>query len=594
MRKYLLPIYCDIFVISSKTCNILLGEAAARKELLGEQNAHTMQESLGVPMDTEVSEVLFHFDTIVTELEKATLTPRSVTPSDPSVRTPTPNQERRREILITPDLPVLPGIGSEGVRVGGGEGGRERREGRVGDQGRVGEERDEGVREGEGEGEIAREAPPKSVQPKFKVQDIKQQFLQNVQRDTTAVAAPRPQEAVPPPGGDKVKGIIAQMMQVSSSSRESSPSPAPEKEPSEVSPGKQGRQRSSSISQRISMLTHVSGENDVFEKKESAVVVVPSSRRILQITQDFEKKKKKEGEGERRPGGGPGRRKRRSSSASKSSSASRSDDSPKILSPPKSSSKRSVAQENGVPPAITTKRPGAAPSVVMETYTSLESEIEEGLGEARNASSSDAKSGQASDTKTQEESSVCEKVEDVEKVKNEESATKRSESSSSTETASERVCVAPAAPASSVSNERELTKHSGTAQCETVAVGDSRINDDVAAKSTILETSSETATATQAERTQKRTALRKPASVSSLASGSVAMRTESMSSSDVMLSPAMDGSYRFRSVSDVSHDTRKLSSYCRDGSVSSGSMREMDGDSKVSATYLHMYIQCVT
>ena len=546
-----------------------------------------MQESLGVPMDTEVSEVLFHFDTIVTELEKATLTPRSVTPSDPSVRTPTPNQGRRREILITPDLPVLPGIGSEGVRVGGGEGGRERGEGRVGDQGREGEERDEGEREGEGEGEIAREAPPKSVQPKFKVQDIKQQFLQNVQRDTTAVAAPRPQEAVPPPGGDKVKGIIAQMMQVSSSSRESSPSPAPEREPSEMSPGKQGRQRSSSISQRISMLTQVSGENDVFEKKESAVVVVPSSRRILQITQDFEKKKKKEEGGERRPGGGPGRRKRRSSSASKSSSASRSDDSPKILSPPKSSSKRSVAQENGVPPAITTKRPGAAPSVVMETYTSLESEIEEGLGEARNASSSDATSGQASDTKTQEESSVCEKVEDVE---NEESVTKRSESSSSTEPASERVCVAPAAPASSVSNERELTTHSGTAQCETVAVGDSRINDDVAAKSTILETSSETATATQAECTQKRTALRKPASVSSLASGSVAMRTESMSSSDVMLSPAMDGSYRFRSVSDVSHDTRKLSSYRRDGSVSSGSMREMDGDSKVSA----MYIQCVT
>ena len=509
MRKYLLPIYCDIFVISSKTCNILLGEAAARKELLGEQNAHTMQESLGVPMDTEVSEVLFHFDTIVTELEKATLTPRSVTPSDPSVRTPTPNQGRRREILITPDLPVLPGIGSEGVRVGGGEGGRERREGRVGDQGRVGEERDEGVREGEGEGEIAREAPPKSVQPKFKVQDIKQQFLQNVQRDTTAVAAPRPQEAVPPPGGDKVKGIIAQMMQASSSSRESSPSPAPEKEPSEVSPGKQGRQRSSSISQRISMLTQVSGENDVFEKKELAVVVVPSSRRILEITQDFEKKKKKEGEGERRPGGGPGRRKRRSSSASKSSSASRSDDSPKILSPPKSSSKRSVAQENGVPRAITTKRPGAAPSVVMETYTSLESEIEEGLGEVQNASSSDPTSGQACDTKTQEEGSVCEKVEDVEK---EESATKRSESSSSTETASERVCVAPAASTSSVSSERELTTHSGTAQCETVAVGDSQINDDVAAKSTILETSSETATATQAEGTQKRTALRKPAS----------------------------------------------------------------------------------
>ena len=65
------------------------------------------------------------------------------------------------------------------------------------------------------------------------------------------------------------------------------------------------------------------------------------------------------------------------------------------------------------------------------------------------------------------------------------------------------------------------------------------------------------------------------------------MRTESTSSSDVMLSPAMEGSYRFRSVSDVSHDTRKLSSYRRDGSVSSGSMREMDGDRKVSATYVY-------
>ena len=77
----------------------------------------------------------------------------------------------------------------------------------------------------------------------------------------------------------------------------------------------------------------------------------------------------------------------------------------------------------------------------------------------------------------------------------------------------------------------------------------------------------------------------KSVSVSSPASEGVVFRTESTSSADVLLSPAaVEEPYRFRSVSDVSHHTRKLSSFRTEGSLSSGSLLDLEGDTKVSST----------
>ena len=109
-----------------------------------------------------MSDVLFHFDTIVTELEKSTLTPRSVTPIDPLARTPTPNQGRtptpnrgrtptpnRGRDVVSPDI-LTQATSTRQDREGGGGGGK-----------------------GGEESEVAKEVPPKSVQSKFKVEDIK-------------------------------------------------------------------------------------------------------------------------------------------------------------------------------------------------------------------------------------------------------------------------------------------------------------------------------------------------------------------------------------------------------------------------------------
>ena len=78
-----------------------------------------------------------------------------------------------------------------------------------------------------------------------------------------------------------------------------------------------------------------------------------------------------------------------------------------------------------------------------------------------------------------------------------------------------------------------------------------------------------------------------PASVSSPVSEGVVFRDESTSSGDGLLSPVVAGEehYRFRSISDVSHHTRKLTSYRTEGSLSSGSLADMEGDAKVRGIY---------
>jgi hypothetical protein len=76
--------------------------------------------------------------------------------------------------------------------------------------------------------------------------------------------------------------------------------------------------------------------------------------------------------------------------------------------------------------------------------------------------------------------------------------------------------------------------------------------------------------------------------VSSQASEGVLLRNESTSSGDGLLSPAaVEHTYRFRSVSDISHHARKLTSYRTEGSLSSGSLADLEGDSKDQTTELH-------
>ena len=487
-----------------------------------------------------MSDVLFHFDTIVTELEKSTLTPRSVTPIDPLTRTPTPNQSRARE-LTTPDILPQAASGSseeraKGVGVGGGGGG-----------------------EGEGKkGEVVKELPPKSVQPKFKVHDIKQQFLQNAQRDSSACLVPRPQDMTPS-SREKVKSIIAQI-QSSSSSRETSPSPSAEHDKRETSPVKQGRQRSSSISQRISMLTQVSTtETEVFEKKEQPVV---PSRKISEITHDFELKKQSK---EERPKTAPIRQRRRSSSASKSS---RGDDAPIILSPPKSSNKRLVlSQENGVPPAVKRSRSRDAPQL-MGKYTSQE--IEEALEQIAPVSTIPTTEALPTVVAQTEDSRINENPEEPSDIVS--------------------AAVAPATSSLPV----EATNHEEISTKPEVVPAEVQNNDDIIANSTLPTTSLSAPTKSLSAPTVRSKPVeteastgeaQKSVSVSSPASEGVVFRTESTSSADVLLSPAaVEEPYRFRSVSDVSHHTRKLSSFHTEGSLSSGSLLDLEGDTKVSST----------
>ncbi|CAI7988973.1 Unconventional myosin-IXa, partial [Geodia barretti] len=572
------------------------------------QQRHKKQDSCGAIVDAEVSDVLFHFDTIVTELEKSTLTSRSVTPIDPLARTPTPNKGRARE-LTSPDifLQASSSCRQEGGEVGG------------------------GGREGEVKGsEVVRELPPKSVQPKFKVEDIKQQFLQNAQRHLTTSTSltPRPHHEMTPSSREKVKNIIAQM-QASSSSRETSPSPTPEQDGRDPSPVKQTRQRSSSISQRISMLTQVSvTEGEVFEKKEQPVV---ASRRISEITHNFELKKQPPKEGGKTKSAS-GHKRRRSSSASKSSKG---DDSPKILSPPKSSKRFGSSHENGLPPAV--KRARDASHVVAK-YTSRE--IEEALGEMGQVPSSSTSDQtvavtQGEDSSTEkvlteghsevtvtpavstgylpvegehEQTSVGREV--VEALPSGEAGNKddvtgnstmsmtsssefvRTEpvgANTSTTSSSEFVRTEPVGPDTSTASSSEFVRTEPVGPNTSTTSSSEFVRTEPVGPNTSTTSSSEfVRTEPVGPNTSTGDEPQAPVSVSSQASEGVLLRNESTSSGDGLLSPAaVEHTYRFRSVSDISHHARKLTSYRTEGSLSSGSLADLEGDSKDQTTELH-------
>ena len=463
------------------------------------------QDSNGVYLDTEVSDVLFHFDTVVTELEKSTLTPRSLTPNDPQMRTPTPNQGQMRE-LTTPDILLLQATGAN------------LKETESDDQTLAG---------------VARESVPKSVQPKFRVQDIKQQFLQSAQRDTAPQMGTHTPETTQS-GGEKVRNIIAQ---IQASSRESSPSPAPVSERGE-SPVKQVRPRSSSISQRISMLTQFSTENEVFERKEQPVM---PSRKISEITHDFELKKSPENES--RPHSSPSRRKRRTSSSSK-------DDSLIILSPPRSSSqvaRRGVkAQVNGLQAEmdkVTDTSSGEAERI--EKYTSRL--IDEALSELETSASIGETPSMA--------------------VSSEDTSVPQDEVEPSTQQSPSPLHSEP------VTSEAESST--------TISMPVEQVADDVTVTSPLspsvtIQESPEDSTGLTRQCTSQ-------TSLTSPGSGEGVFRHESTSSSEVLLTPTLEPQYRLRSISDVSHNTRMLTSYRTESSVSTSSLdRDPDSVSNIN------------
>ena len=548
------------------------------------------QDSRGAIADSEVSDVLFHFDTIVTELEKSTLTPRSVTPIDPLARTPTPNQgrtptpnrggtptsNRGRTPTPTPNRGrdvVSPDILTQATST------RQDREGGGGGKG------------GEGS-EVPKEVPPKSVQPKFKVEDIKLLFLQNAQRDTSPCPSPRPPHSeMTPCNREKVKSIIAQM-QASTSSQETSPSPTPEREGRDTSPAKQTRQRSSSISQRISMLTQMSAtESEVFEKKEQPVT---PSRSISEMAHNFELKKQPPQqqpakEGSKNKGGknkaAPGRQRRRSSSASKASSKG-GDDLLKIHSPPKLSKRLGASHENGLPPSVRTARD--VPSGVMVTYTSQE--IEEGLGEIIGQLSSsephqdvaggtgEGSSGSSAQTVALAEDNSSQKV-GGSNLSTELCPTPKDPCVSEIEPSEVSSTAVVATSPSTLQVENEHTQTFMTVrQVEPLPVSEgARDKDDViaiASSSEFIPTFQPEPVSLTANTTSKERKTsscddenrKTPASVSSPVSEGVVFRNESTSSGDGLLNPVVAGEehYRFRSISDV------LTSYRTEGSLSSG------------------------
>ena len=124
-------------------------------------------------------------------------------------------------------------------------------------------------------------------------------------------------------------------------------------------------------------------------------------------------------------------------------------------------------------------------------------------------------------------------------------------------------------------------------EVETVATGDIEKHKDVGTTSAILMTSSEIPPHTSEmapSKPDKDTSVpHKPVSVSSLASesGGAVFRKESTSSGEFLLSPTPEGTYRYRSISDVSHSGRKLTSYRTEGSVSSASLRDSEEAVKV-------------
>ena len=482
------------------------------------KSSHThKQDSNGVPLDNEVSDVLLHFDSIVTELENSTLTPRSLTPNDPPARTPTPSsQGQSSRELTTPDIVIQTTAKST---AGGGV-----------------------TESGESESGIAREAVPKTVQPKFRIEDIKQQFLQSAQR----VSAPQVNLHSPetPSSRDKVRSIIAQ---IQASSRENSPSPVPEGEGRE-SPVKQTRSRSSSISQRISMLTaQVSTENEVFERQEQPVV---PSKRISELTHDFEAKKRTP-DSKSRPRTAPPRRKRRSSSTSK-------DDAPRILSPPKSSSqvtRRTKAHLTGFPQP---EKSDSAVSLIREKYTSREIEEAQSRIEPSKTEPSASIEKQAPTSVEESKDDNLRTSEDLKRCS--EDLTSHEAKQTSDDVISEEVT------SQEIPSEPEKEGEVINVTSQQVE----QIGDDITLTSPLSpsHTSLGEPEGPSASRSTSQTSITSPARE--------VARKESTTSSEVLLSPSLGSPYRFRSVSDISHNTRRLISHRTESSVSTGSL----GDSE--------------
>lgn len=465
---------------------------------------HHRRNSDGVFLDSEVSDVLFHFDTIVSELEKATATPRSLTPNDPTMRTPTPNQTASRD-LTTPDILI---------------------------------QTTESRRQ---DGEIAKEVPGKSVQPKFKIQDIKQQFLLNAKRDSAPQLNLRSLDA--PSSKEKVRTIIAQMQ---ASSRENSPSSASDCEARESSPVKQGRTRSSSISQRISMLTQVSAETEATERKETPAVL--PSKKISELTHGFELKKQSV-ETSSRPRSAPSRKKRRASSTSKV------DEGPKILSPPKSSRRSISSHVNGLP--STEMSIGQEKSLKMKKYTSQE--IEEAFGELGSSlSGSKIASTIESETKvlvpTQQVEISHENVgSDVIVPPGVLSPPLSADSEEKSKAAKEEL-------PGKIDNHDDVFANSQTATSSEVLSAPTEQTE-----STPSHDSHSTHDMSQDSHSMSRDTLSTPGGEDAT------VRTESTSSCEVLLTPPVDVPYRFRSISDVSHNTRMLTSYRTDSTISASS-----------------------
>ena len=224
-------------------------------------------------LDPEVSDVLFHFDTIISELERSTLegsTPPSLTPRSLS---PSEHLLAPKYLSETLSHPVKDNLSPPGVR------------GVL-----VSKKEETAVKVSMSNGENAKEietSPPEAtnsnnVQPKVRIRDIQQQFLHRpqVKREVQVVT----RDALTPGLRGNVKSLIAQMQ---SSSRESSPASSD----TELKDAQtKSRPRSASITLKISMLTQPttsssSADSDVFEKEPA-----PLGRSISEIAQGFESK----------------------------------------------------------------------------------------------------------------------------------------------------------------------------------------------------------------------------------------------------------------------------------------------------------------
>lgn len=224
------------------------------------------RDSSAIFLDSEVSDVLFHFDSIVSELERSTMegsTPRSLSPSEQLMQASIAAQARVNQVSDTAEQRRLPAKETDVPT--------EERETET--PLTNGEEKEEV--------EMTTEAvrTSGSVQPKIRIRDIQQQYLQSSQTNRESSVPSR--ETVAPGLRGNVKSLIAQMQ---GTSRESSPASEPEVKETHL---RQNRPRSTSITQRISMFTQTSVENEVFEKKEPTPVL---TRRISELAQDFESK----------------------------------------------------------------------------------------------------------------------------------------------------------------------------------------------------------------------------------------------------------------------------------------------------------------